>query len=32
VADVYRRMGRTAEADVAARKANELTQSQGGAK
>jgi Tfp pilus assembly protein PilF len=32
VADVYRRMGRTAEAEVAARKANELTQSQGGAK
>ncbi|MBL8802543.1 MAG: tetratricopeptide repeat protein [Planctomycetes bacterium] len=32
VADVYRRMGRTAEAEVAARKAKELTQSQGGAK
>lgn len=32
VADVYRRMGRTAEAEVATRKANELTQTQGGAK
>ena len=32
VADVYRRMGRTAEAEVAARKANELANQQGGAK
>jgi Tfp pilus assembly protein PilF len=32
VADVYRRLGRTAEAEVAARKAKELTQGQGGAK
>jgi len=32
VADVYRRMGRTAEAEVAALKANELSKQQGGAK